>query len=101
MPYMKLCRADAVPLGELKQFTVQGIEILVINLNGQLYCLDARCTHAGAPLAEGEVTEDVVTCPWHGSKFRITDGSVVRGPAENPLRVYPHIVREDLVLVEL
>lgn len=101
MPYVRLCRADAVPSGELKQFSVQGIEILLINLNSRLYCLDARCTHAGAPLAEGELTGDVLTCPWHGSKFHITDGSVVRGPAENPLRVYPHIVKENQVFVEL
>lgn len=98
---MKLCKADAVPSGELKQFTVQGIEILVINLNSQFYCLEARCTHAGAPLAEGELTADVVTCPWHGSKFHITDGGVVKGPAENPLRVYQHIVKENQVFVEL
>jgi nitrite reductase/ring-hydroxylating ferredoxin subunit len=101
LPYVRLCKVDAVPSGELKQFTVQGIEILVINLNSRLYCLDARCTHAGAPLAEGELTGDVLTCPWHGSKFHITDGSVIRGPAENPLRVYPYIVKEDQVFVEL
>jgi nitrite reductase/ring-hydroxylating ferredoxin subunit len=56
---------------------------------------------AGAPFAEGELTGDVLTCPWHGSKFHITDGSVVKGPAENPLRVYPNILKESQVFVEL
>lgn len=101
MPYVKLCRADAVPSGELKQFTLQGTEILVINQQSRFYCLEARCTHAGAPLVEGEVTEDVLTCPWHGSQFSIKDGRVLRGPADNALKVYPHVVKEEYVFVEL
>ncbi len=101
MQYFRVCSLDAVPLGELKQFTVEGVEILVINSNGQIYCLEARCTHAGAPLVEGEVVEDVLTCPWHGSKFNIKDGTVLRGPAENPLRVFPHILKEDHIFIEL
>lgn len=101
MPYVRLLRVDAVLSGELKQFTVQGIEILVINVENQFYCLDARCTHAGAPLAEGEVTQDVLTCPWHGSKFNIKDGRVLRGPADKPLKVYPLVVKEQDVFVEL
>jgi nitrite reductase/ring-hydroxylating ferredoxin subunit len=45
----------------------------------------ARCSHAGGPLEEGEVDDDLcVTCPWHGSHFRLADGSVVRGPASAP-----------------
>ncbi len=47
-----------------------------------------RCSHAGGPLAEGEVDRDdagaCVTCPWHRSTFRFADGSVVHGPATSP-----------------
>ncbi len=101
MTLVKLSRIATVPAGELKQFRVQGIEILVININNQFFCLDARCTHAGAPLSEGEVSGDVLTCPWHGSQFNIKDGSVLRGPADNPLKVYPYILKEDYIFVEL
>ena len=88
MPLTKICPADAVPAGELRQFNVGDTEILVVNFDGRLLCLAARCTHAGAPLVEGELSGDVLTCPWHGSKFRVTDGSVVRGPAERALKTY-------------
>jgi nitrite reductase/ring-hydroxylating ferredoxin subunit len=101
MTLVKLCKIVAVSTGELKQFRVQGVEILVINVNNQFSCLDARCTHAGAPLSEGEVSGDILICPWHGSQFNIKDGSVLKGPAENPLKVYPHILKEDHVFVEL
>jgi nitrite reductase/ring-hydroxylating ferredoxin subunit/uncharacterized membrane protein len=39
------------------------------------------CGHAGGPLHEGNVQDECVTCPWHGSTFRLDDGHVVHGPA--------------------
>jgi nitrite reductase/ring-hydroxylating ferredoxin subunit len=101
LTYVKICSLDAISPESLNQFTVNEREILVINSNGKLFCLDARCTHAGAPLAEGTVNNDVLTCPWHGSKFRITDGTVLKGPAEKELHVYPYIVKDNLLFIEL
>ncbi|HEY1004328.1 MAG TPA: Rieske (2Fe-2S) protein [Streptosporangiaceae bacterium] len=43
-----------------------------------------RCSHMSGPLSGGELTDGCLTCPWHGSVFRIADGSVVRGPATAP-----------------
>ena len=80
---------------------VKGKEILVANVYNQFYCLDARCTHAGAPLSEEELDGNVLTCPWHSSRFNVTDGSVVRGPAVKMLKIYRSIVAENHPLVEL
>ena len=55
--------------------------------------LYARCTHLGGPLDEGDVIDGCVRCPWHGSHFRITDGTVKRGPATAPQPAYE--VRQD------
>ncbi len=101
MTYIKLCKTDFVLEGDLKQFYAGETEILVIKLNGKFFCLAARCTHAGAPLAFGKLNDDTLTCPWHGSCFKITDGTVLNGPAEKPLKIYPHIIKEDYLLVEL
>jgi len=98
---VKLCELNDVPAGDLKQFNISGIEILVVNLNGRYFCLEARCTHAGAPLAEGELNGEVLTCPWHGSRFNITNGAVLRGPAERPLKVYPNMIIENFIFVEI
>ncbi|MDQ6856874.1 MAG: Rieske (2Fe-2S) protein, partial [Candidatus Dormibacteraeota bacterium] len=62
-----------------------GYGVLLHSHAGTIHAIAARCTHAGGPLDEGEVDDDLcVTCPWHGSRFRLTDGSVVRGPATAP-----------------
>jgi len=98
---VKLCKTDSVPVGEPKQFNVGELEVLVINLNGEFFCLAARCTHAGAPLAEGKLMGDVLLCPWHGSNFRVMDGAVLKGPAEKPLKVYLNTVKGDYLFIEL
>jgi nitrite reductase/ring-hydroxylating ferredoxin subunit len=101
MVQTRLCGLDVVPSGSIKQFTVKEREVLVINREGQYYCLDARCTHAGAPLAEGTLDGEVLTCPWHGSQFRITDGAVLRGPTTKELKTYSLLVRDDFLFIEV
>jgi len=88
MTNYRLCRVSDVPVGEMKQVTIEDRELLVINQDNHFICTDARCTHAGAPLAEGELNGNILTCPWHRSQFDITNGSVVKGPAKKPLRVF-------------
>lgn len=46
-----------------------------------IHALHARCAHAGGPLNQGALVGDCVECPWHGSRFRLRDGRVMRGPA--------------------
>jgi len=41
------------------------------------------CTHAGCTV--GSVSGGTINCPCHGSRFNITNGSVVNGPAASPL----------------
>jgi nitrite reductase/ring-hydroxylating ferredoxin subunit/uncharacterized membrane protein len=57
-------------------------ELAVIRDGDQILALNALCAHAGGPLAEGTVIDgDRLECPLHGSRFLLTNGHVVRGPA--------------------
>ncbi len=101
MTEMKVCSTDSVSVGSMKQFYVGELEILVVNLDGQIFCLDGRCTHAGAPLAEGTLNREVLTCPWHGSQFNVTNGTVLRGPTEKQLKVYTTRVKDRFVFIDI
>ena len=98
---IKVCSVDMVPLDSIKQFYLGDLEVLIVNLGGHFFSLEGRCTHAGAPLGEGTMTGEVLTCPWHGSQFQITDGEVIKGPAEKQLTTYPTDVRGNAVFIEL
>ena len=97
----KLCDKNLLLTGELKIFKVKGHEILAAKIEGKVYCLDGRCTHAGAPLAEGTLNGEILTCPWHYSQFNITSGEIVRGPADKPLKTYRVEEKENDVFIDL
>ncbi|HEY6707299.1 MAG TPA: Rieske 2Fe-2S domain-containing protein [Actinomycetota bacterium] len=63
-------------------------EVLLVREGSRLHALWASCTHECGPLAEGRFADGNVTCPWHGSTFRLADGKVVRGPAAASQPVY-------------
>ncbi|MCU1391734.1 MAG: iron-sulfur protein [Ilumatobacteraceae bacterium] len=72
--------------------SVDGKKVLLHRSGRSHLAISNRCSHAGGPLNEGELTgsgRDVcVACPWHGSTFRMDDGSVVHGPATVPQPAY-------------
>jgi nitrite reductase/ring-hydroxylating ferredoxin subunit len=58
-----------------------GAENLVLVRQGEtIYALHEKCAHAGGPLSEGKVVDGCIECPWHGSRYRLTDGIARRGP---------------------
>jgi len=56
-------------------------DIVVVRIGDTIHALHAVCAHAGGPLDKGTVVGGCLQCPWHGTRFRLTDGHVVRGPA--------------------
>ena len=59
-----------------------GINTLILVRRGDtIHALHEQCAHAGGPLSEGTVVDGCIECPWHGSRFRLGDGHVARGPA--------------------
>jgi len=69
------------PEGKLVRVSAAGMPVLVVRRAGELHAIAAVCSHAGGPLDEGELDGYVVVCPWHGSRFCLTDGKVRSGPA--------------------
>ena len=67
---------------EMKTVSVDGTSVLLArSTSGELCALANTCSHLGGPLGEGSRDGDVVTCPWHGSRFHLCSGKVVEGPA--------------------
>jgi nitrite reductase/ring-hydroxylating ferredoxin subunit len=66
---------------------------------GQICALAERCAHQGGPLSEGELRDGTITCPWHGSTFRVADGSLVHGPSTFDQPCYETRVRDGFVEV--
>jgi nitrite reductase/ring-hydroxylating ferredoxin subunit len=71
--------------GAMRAVGVDGTRVLVSRSEDGGVCAIANaCTHVGGPLDEGERDGNVVACPWHGSRFDLCSGEVLRGPAKKP-----------------
>lgn len=75
---------DDLAEGEARAVTVEDTPVLLVRYGPHVTAIGDRCTHRGAPLHEGTVEDGCVVCPWHGSRFRLDDGVVLRGPATRP-----------------
>lgn len=82
--WTRAIREDELSDGEARAVDVDGRAVLLSRTDGVVSAIDAVCSHAGGPLSRGTIEDGVVTCPRHGSCFRLTDGTVVRGPAQHP-----------------
>jgi nitrite reductase/ring-hydroxylating ferredoxin subunit/uncharacterized membrane protein len=77
----------------------EGRQIMLYRHQGRLYAIDNICSHAGGLLSRGPVADLTVTCPLHGSRFALADGSVRRGPASQPQPVLPTRIRNGWIEV--
>ncbi|HUR16099.1 MAG TPA: Rieske (2Fe-2S) protein [Candidatus Limnocylindrales bacterium] len=55
-------------------------QLVVVRTGSAVYALHAQCAHAGGPLAEGKLVDGCIECPWHYSRYRMSDGKRTQGP---------------------
>ncbi|TGD96776.1 Rieske (2Fe-2S) protein [Methylobacterium nonmethylotrophicum] len=79
----------------------EGQALALYRLDGAVYATQARCTHAGALLTEGEVVEGYIECPLHYGLFEIATGRAQGGPVCRDLATYPVRVEDGQVWVEI
>jgi nitrite reductase/ring-hydroxylating ferredoxin subunit len=82
--FVEVAKVDEIPAGKMKHIEIDGKEIVIANANGKFYALNDRCAHMNAPLSLGNLTGNVVTCPFHGAKFDVTSGRKVAEPVLTP-----------------
>jgi nitrite reductase/ring-hydroxylating ferredoxin subunit/uncharacterized membrane protein len=91
--WQDLCQLADLPDERPTRRQLGYLSLFVLRRGDVVHVLSDHCAHLGGPLHQGRVTsgpsragdarasEPCVTCPWHGSVFRVSDGSVVHGPA--------------------
>jgi nitrite reductase/ring-hydroxylating ferredoxin subunit len=79
--YVAVMNVGDLAEGQLTRVDAAGIPAVLLKQGNSIYAIGAVCTHLAGPLDEGTCKDGVVTCPWHGSSFRMSDGGVLNGPA--------------------
>lgn len=76
--YVRVGNISEMPPGSMMQVKSGGADILLANVEGNIYAVDNKCPHMGGNLSKGRLEGPIVTCPLHGSQFDVTSGKAVR-----------------------
>jgi NAD(P)H-dependent nitrite reductase small subunit len=77
--FVRVAQVADVAEGTATSVLVGEREVALFHVDGTFYALQNRCPHQGAPLCEGRITGQTVTCPWHAWTFRLEDGRMPAG----------------------
>ncbi len=79
MKLYEVADAADIPAGTMKKVSIEGLKILLANVDGAFYALPDRCPHMGGSLSEGKFADGKVICPNHHSVFDVKTGKNLEG----------------------
>ncbi len=80
--------------------TTEGMEIALFRIDGKVYAIENLCPHQHVPvLSEGSLEGTILTCPMHGWRYELTDGTCVH--ASGRLKTFKVEIAGDDVSVEI
>ena len=86
----------------MKMAVVDGTDlVLVVNRGGEVRAMQGICSHEYFELDKGFMTAGTLTCALHLSRFSLDDGEPLDPPAELPLAIYPTLVVDGRVVIEV
>lgn len=81
--------ADELGPNSSKAVDVDGVNVLVCNAGGEFYAVINQCTHQASELEGGRIRNCFISCPLHGARFDLRDGSTKGQLTQVPLRTFP------------
>jgi len=78
--YVEAGKVSEITVGHMKHVEINGKEIAIANLDGKFYAFADRCGHMNARLSRGNISQNIVTCPFHAARFDITSGKKIGEP---------------------
>jgi len=81
--FIKVAKTTDIPIGVMKHFEVDGLQILIANVRGNFYAVCDKCPHLSAVLSKGTLNDSIITCPRHFSSFDVTTGRAISGTRSN------------------
>ena len=94
--FVKAARVADVPKGGARHLFIEGRGIVLCELEGEYFALDAMCPHKGGPLGACPPENGSLFCPMHGWEFDIRTGACKTRP-DRPATCYPvRVVGEEI-----
>lgn len=96
----RLCASADVAEGEVFQVDLgDGRVLAVYRMDGDVFATDDLCSHGDASLADGEIEDGKIVCPYHMGSFDIRTGEAVAAPCSIAIRTYAVVERDGAILL--
>jgi 3-phenylpropionate/trans-cinnamate dioxygenase ferredoxin subunit len=92
--WVRVAAAADCPPGNLLGVEMEGVPVVLANVEGDFYALKDQCTHQDYPLSDGELDGHRVECMYHGARYDVRTGRAVALPAIRPVKVFEVEVRD-------
>lgn len=83
----------------MHQVTVGDYDILLANVNGEVYAVENKCSHYKFALTKGALCEHRVRCPLHHACFDVRTGEQIEGPGMDGVARFEVSVAGDKISV--
>ena len=92
---------DAVTEADVTSVNVDGREIALYEVEGEVFATDNFCTHGAARMSDGFLEGREIECPLHQGRFDVCTGKAMCAPLSQDIRVYPVRIENKRVLVNM
>lgn len=93
-------RSSEIAPGSLRAVEIEGVPILLGNVDGVIHAVHNRCGESPLPLQYGSLDGGVLVCSWHGCRYDLRTGRRTDDGPER-LTVYPVSVADDVLRIAL
>jgi naphthalene 1,2-dioxygenase system ferredoxin subunit len=100
-PWIDALAASELPIDDVMGLQLEGRDIALYTVGGEVYATDNVCTHGQARLCDGFLEGHEIECPLHQGKFDVRNGRPTCDPVTEPLRSYPVKIEGQRVYLQL
>lgn len=101
MAWVRIAQVGELAVGQMKRVAPGDRPLLLVNAEGEHYCVDEMCSHEDYSLWFGCIKARSIKCSLHGSYFDLSTGRPLNEPADCPLQTYPVKVEAGEVWVDV
>ncbi|MGL1832254.1 non-heme iron oxygenase ferredoxin subunit [Rhodocyclaceae bacterium SMB388] len=98
--WIDVADVTAVPEGDVIGVIVNGRDVALYEVEGEIFATDNTCTHGQARLSDGFLEEREIECPLHQGRFDVCTGKALCAPLTEDTRIYPVRIESGRVFLQ-
>jgi len=96
-----LCTKDDFNENNMLEVIHENHSYLVAKVDEEYFAVDNMCSHENSELILGCLKDKTIKCSLHGSYFDLETGKPLNEPADEPIKTYPTVIKDNNICIEI